>query len=56
MYHNFFIYSSFDGHFGCFHVLNTAAMNVGVHDFLNYIFVWVYAQEWDCWIIWKFYF
>ena len=34
MYHNFFIYSSVDGHLGCFHVLaivNSAAMNVGVH-------------------------
>ena len=24
--------------------------------FLNYSFVWIYAQEWDCWIIWQFYF
>ena len=32
MYHNFFIYSSVDGHLGCFHVLaivNSAAMNNG---------------------------
>ena len=21
--------------------------------FFNYIFVWVYAQDWDCWIIWQ---
>ena len=21
--------------------------------FLSYSFVWVYAQEWDCWIIWS---
>ena len=34
MYHRFFIYSSVDGHLGCFHVLaivNSAAMNIGVH-------------------------
>ena len=24
--------------------------------FLNYSFVWIYAQEWDCWIIWQLYF
>ena len=24
--------------------------------FLNYSFVWIYVQEWDCWIIWQFYF
>ena len=34
MYHRFFIYSSVDGHLGCFHVLaivNSAAVNIGVH-------------------------
>ena len=49
MYHIFFIYSSVNGHLCCCHVLaivNSVAMNISVHViFLNYSFVWIYAQE-----------
>ena len=56
IYHIFFIHSFIDGHLVFFHVLavvNSATMNISNS---NYSFVQIYAQEWDCWIIWQLYF
>ena len=57
MYHIFFPHSSVCGHLGCFHVLTIVSsaavgVHIGVHVFLNYSFLWICAQEWDCWIFW----
>ena len=55
MYHNFLIYSSSDGHLRCLHILaivNCAAVHVSFHSG----FLGVYAQQWDCWVLWQFYF
>ena len=47
LHHSFFIHSAVDGYLGCFHVLaiiNSAAMNIGVHvSFCNFGFLRVYV-------------
>ena len=56
--HVFFIYSCADAHLGCFHAL-AISNSVGEHwsacIFWNYGFLWLFAQEQDCWVIWQFY-
>ena len=51
MYHKFFIHSSVNGNLGCFYILaivNSAAVNNGIHVSLNFGFLRVYTQDWDC--------
>ena len=48
IYHGFLIHSSADGHLGCFHVLamiNSAAMNIGVHVSLSDLVSLVYMPR-----------
>ena len=58
MYHNFLIRSSADGDLGCFHVLTNCKQCCNEHlstcVSFNFGFLGVYAQQWDCWVIWQF--
>ena len=55
MYHIFCVHSSVDGHLGYFHVLdvvNSASVSIGgTCIFWDYSILQVYAQEWDCWVM-----
>ena len=51
MYHILFIHSSTDGHLGYFHVLaivNSAAMNIGVHVSFQIKVFSGYMPQWNC--------
>ena len=37
-------------------IVDSAVVNIGVRVSFNSGFLRVYAQQWDCWVVWKFYF
>ena len=52
IYH-IFIHPSIDEYLGCFHTLASATINTGLHVFFqSFPFIQIYAQEWNCWLIW----
>ena len=56
MYHSFLIHSSVDEHLGCFHVLDYKQCcneHWGTRVSFNSGFLGVYAQQWNCWVIWQ---
>ena len=62
--HIFFIYSSINGHLGCFHILVILIQKdtytpmfiaaLGACIFLNecFCFLQTDTQEWNCWLVW----
>ena len=58
MYHNFLIHSSANGHLGCFHSCRKHGCDEhwGTCVSFNSDLLSMYAQQWDCWVVWQFYF
>ena len=61
MYHSFLIHSSADGHLGSEHPCSgyykqCCDEHWGTRVSFNSAFLGVYAQQWDCWVVWQFYF
>ena len=57
--HILFIHLFIDGHLVCFHLLaivSNAALHTDICLSPCFHFPWIYTQEWNCWIIWLFYF
>ena len=55
VYHSLLIHSSADGHLGCYYK-QRCDEDWATSISLNSGFLCVYAQQWDCWVIWQFYF
>ena len=57
MYHIFFIHSTVNGHLKLLPCLGYCKQccyeHRGAWIFLDYSFIWIYDQEWDCWVIWQ---
>ena len=52
--HTVFNHLSVNGHWGSFYLLatvNSVAMNVWVRVLVCFQFLWVYTEEWNCWVI-----
>ena len=57
MYHGFLIHSSADGLLPCpGYYKQCCDEHWGAHVSFRSGFLSVYAQKWDCWVIWQFYF
>ena len=58
MYHSFLIHSSADGQMlPCpDYYKQCCDEHWGTHVSFSSGFLGVYAQQWDCWVIWQFYF
>ena len=50
MYHSFLIHSSAEGHLGCFQCCDE---HWGTRVSFTSGFLSVYAQQWDCWVVWQ---
>jgi len=55
VYHSLLIHSSADGHLGCYYK-QRCDEDWATSISFNSGFLCVYAQQWDCWVIWQFYF
>ena len=61
MYHNFLIHSSANGHLSRLlpcpsYCKQCCSEHWGTCVSFNSAFLGVYAQQWDCWVLWQFYF
>ena len=60
MYHSFLKHLCASGHLGCFRVLTIIVQccdeHWGTRVSFSSGFLGVFAQQWDCWVAWQFYF
>ena len=64
IYHSVSVPMSINEHLVCFHILAMEITLLGILEHMHlfklvfsfFIFFWIYSEEWDCRIIWQFYF